>query len=138
LIGLSFVILNLVQKCNQWVDVDQMKSNVLDTSIDAYYSMPNQKKKGQADRIEAVVLYLCAGTVNADCSLREIKRVYDRNFAHEYGEIDAGTVSARVNELIAAGRLERLETIRKCSKSGAGIHPVRPAPKQHSLFGMAA
>lgn len=119
-----------------------MKTSVQDTSINSYYSMPNEKKQGQADRIEAVVKFLCTGTPGADCSLREIKRTYDARYKGTYDargkmitEIDVSTVSARVNELIAAVRLFRPENYsRKCSISGETVHPVKLPSAQFTLF----
>ena len=56
-------------------------------------------------------------------SLKEIQSIYNRY----YKDIDLSTVSARVNGLVAAKRLERLEETRKCSISRISIHPLRPA-----------
>jgi hypothetical protein len=82
--------------------------------------MPVKQLATQADRIEEVVRF---GSVfrGEDMSLKEIKRRYQVRF----GDIELSTVSARVNALVAAKRLERLETTRKCSISGISIHPVR-------------
>lgn len=118
-----------------------MRTNVRETSIKAYRDMPNLKKQGQADRIEAVVKFLCTGTPGADCSLREIKRTYDARYKGTLDyrgmpimEIDVSTVSARVNELVAASRLERPGHTRKCSVSGETVHPVKLPSAQFALF----
>jgi hypothetical protein len=106
-----------------------MRQNVADTSIAAYRAMPVKQLATQADRIYKIV-YLetfqflldgMSGVARRDMSLKEIQRWYRAS----YGEIDLSTVSARVNALVAAKRLERLETTRKCSISGINIHPVR-------------
>jgi len=49
--------------------------------------------------------------------------------------IDASSVSARVNGLIAAGRLVRLERSRPCRVTGRDIHPVRVVAVQAGLGG---
>lgn len=110
-----------------------MKRKVRETSIDAYHDMPNTKKRAQADRIESVVKFLCECTPGADVSLREIKHTYDKNFGRVFGAIDVSTVSARVNELVAAGRLDRPGHTRKCTISKVTVHPVKPASLQLSF-----
>jgi hypothetical protein len=102
-----------------------MKTAVADTSISAYRAMPVKQLATQADRIEQIVAdeYAAWGT---DMSLREIQAAYRRLYCRTRGAyIDVSTVGARVNELIAANRLIRLETTRPCSNSQRPIHPVR-------------
>jgi hypothetical protein len=101
-----------------------MRTNVQDTSITAYRSMPVKRLATQADRIELIVEQWClAWGMEEGLSLKEIKALHQRR----HGDIELSTVSARVNSLVAAKRLERLETTRKCSISGIHIHPVRVA-----------
>lgn len=113
-----------------------MRTNVLDTSIDAYYAMPNTKKAGQADRIEAVVKFLCSGVPGADASLQEIYKWYQARYPSKQDHIEYSTVSARVNELIAAKRLGRRtkDQRRKCSITNIGIRAVFIPSKQIPLF----
>lgn len=101
-----------------------MRTNVADTSIDAYHALPVQTLKTQSDRI--CMLIECHWNLWKEAlSLNEIKRLHKSMF----GDIDLSTISARVNGLVAAKRLERLEETRKCSISGVHIHPLRPAEK---------
>lgn len=65
-----------------------------------------------------------------DLSGKEIQA----NFEQRYNKrIEAGNVSARVNELVAAKRLERIALTRKCTVTGKDIHPVR-VPATQSRF----
>lgn len=98
-----------------------MKTQVLDTSIAAYRAMPVKQLATQAERIEEIVEQWCFAPRKDGLSLREIKAMYGL----AYSDIDLSTVSARVNALVAAKRLERLTTTRKCSVTGVHIHPVR-------------
>jgi hypothetical protein len=82
--------------------------------------MPVKQLATQADRIEQIVR-LRTIFRGEDVSLKEIQHIYHSRYHH----IELSTVSARVNALVAAKRLERLETTRKCSISGVSIHPVR-------------
>jgi hypothetical protein len=92
-----------------------------DTSISAYRSMPVKKLATQADRIcDLVKLHFIAWGGNL--SLREIKSLYQSR----YSEIDLSTIAARVNALVAAKRLRRLEETRKCRLSGIHVHPLVP------------
>lgn len=97
-----------------------MKTAVADTSISAYRAMPVKRLATQADRIVEIVTLYCVWATD-NMSLVEIKRAY----CTRYSDIELSTVSARVNALVAAKRLERLKTTRKCSISGVSIHPVR-------------
>jgi hypothetical protein len=104
-----------------------MRTAVLDTSVDAFRQLPSVALKRQSDRIFEVV-NACA----TDLSLREIAAAYEKRFGLQ---IDISTVSARVNALIAALRVERLESSRPCTVSGKTVHPVRVPPKgQGALF----
>lgn len=95
-----------------------MKTAMQGTSLDAWRQLPLSRLKTQGDRIADVV----ASSTQSDMSLREIAR----DFEIEHGlAIDISTVSARVNALIAAQRLQRLETTRPCRVSGKTVHPVR-------------
>ncbi len=99
-----------------------MKTAMQDTSIAAYRNIPVKSLKTQSDRICEIVTDYCS-LWGGNLSLKEIQSIYSRN----YHDIELSTVSARVNGLVAAKRLERLESTRKCSISGIHIHPLRPA-----------
>ena len=102
-----------------------MRTNVLDTSIDCYHSMGNMYKATICNIICSIV-----ATANESLSLREIQAKYNGFFN---ANIDVSTVSARVNELVTAGRLERTAPVRKCNFSGKTIHPVSVVPVQLRL-----
>ena len=108
-----------------------MRTQVAETSIDAFRSLGNGKIKTQADRIFDVIEK--STTVWAvNFSLNEIKALYRAMYG---GDIELSTVSARVNGLVAARRLERVDSIRKCAVTGSGVRPVRiPETGQRALF----
>jgi hypothetical protein len=96
-----------------------------DSSIRAYRDLPVQTLKTQSDRI--CMLVDCHWNLWKEAlSLNEIKRLHKSMF----GDIELSTIAARVNGLVAAKRLERLETTRKCSISRISIHPIRPRSDQ--------
>lgn len=100
-----------------------MKTQVRGSSIAAYRALPVKQLETQADRICGIV-----EARGGDWSLSEIQKVYISLYG---GNIQVGTVSARVNELIAAKRLERLDAIRRCKvNKDSGIHPVRVPVKE--------
>lgn len=98
-----------------------MKTSVAETSIDTYHAM---RRAGHLTQQQAMVMSAIA--MGRDYSLREIAKLT---------ELDTSTVSGRVNELRANGRLE-LAPARACRHSGRTVHPVRlPAgPAQWGLF----
>ncbi len=102
-----------------------MRAQVLDTSIDAYHGIGNAYKATGCESIYSIVAH-----TPAPLSLREIQFIYRKL---EGVDIDVSTVSARVNELITAGRLERTAPVRKCKFSGKTIHPVSIVPVQLRL-----
>ena len=108
-----------------------MRTAVQETSIDAFYAIVNGRGKTQQERIYEIVRSACLAMPSSNLSLNEIKRLY----VGVHGDIELSTVSARVNSLVCANRLQRLESIRSCSVTGKGIHPVRlPLADQGALF----
>ena len=107
-----------------------MTHATLDTSVSAFYTMPNRAKQGQLNNICAVIMR-CAQRYGGDMSLREIAREYEQTHKRT---IDVSSVSARVNELIACHRLQRDQGTRPCCVSGKSIHPVSIPPRQGRLF----
>ena len=67
-----------------------------------------------------------------DMSGKEIQERYEAIYGKR---IDASSVSARINNLVAAHRLVRLETQRPCRITGRDIHPVRVPLTQARLVG---
>ena len=65
-------------------------------------------------------------------SMQEIQAPLERAVARR---VDMSTISARVNELVAAKRVVRdIDHPRACSVSGAMICPLSVAPKQVRAF----
>jgi hypothetical protein len=106
-----------------------MKTAVQDTSIAAFHQLPGLGLKTQQDRIFDIVADYCKRP-GKDLSLNEIKRLHRAI----HGDIELSTISARVNALVSAGRLERREDIRKYAITGAGIHAVRLPVRQLELI----
>lgn len=102
-----------------------MRTQVRDTSIDAYHSISNTYKATVCDSIYKIV-----AESKVALSLREIQSRYNDLYT---ANIDVSTVSGRVNELIVANRLERTAAVRKCSFSGKSVHPVSVVPVQMRL-----
>ena len=87
--------------------------------------------KGQQRDVLDIVLAASRNGV-ADLSGREIQARYRTTYPGK--DIDTGTVSARVNSLIAAKLLERCPN-RLCSITGKTVGPVRPVAQQTRLVG---
>lgn len=95
----------------------------------AQISLPTRKTK--ADLIDDVV----ADAMRAGCQDVSMREVQARLMAAHGLRLDLSTISARVNELVAAGRLLRNATTRPCTVTGAGIHGLRKLMHQTSLPG---
>lgn len=87
--------------------------------------------KGQQRDVLDIVLAASRNGV-ADLSGREIQARYRQTYPGR--DIDTGTVSARVNSLIAAKLLERCPD-RLCSITGKTVGPVRPVAQQARMVG---
>ena len=97
-----------------------MISNIADTSREALAAISVPKRQSQANDVLLIVTLACKAGAS-DMSGQEIKKAFKAHFDRE---IDASTVSARVNGLVAAGRLIRATQSRSCS---CFPHPtVRP------------
>ncbi|MFV0916070.1 MarR family transcriptional regulator [Ralstonia nicotianae] len=96
-----------------------MKTAVQATSIDAYHSR-SRRTIGQAQCDRIVEYVERAGTA----TIAEIAQAL---------HIEKSSVSARRNELIAAGRLV-LTDDRKCAVTGRYVQCVKLPQKQGSLF----
>lgn len=107
-----------------------MLINAQESSILSHRSLSNYAKKTVADKIYDIVeMYCCidAGGI----SMAEIQD----EFFNIYGKrIEKSTISPRVNELIAGGRLFRHSHLRTCSISGKAIHPITLAKGQLNLL----
>ena len=103
----------------------------IDTSAQALADFGLKKMAKQQHEIFDVVLRAQRNGA-ADMSLTEIRDAYERLHARR---IDLNRVSARVSDLVAAGRLHRRQDTRPCSVSQRPIHPVFVPPEQARLFG---
>ena len=100
-----------------------------DTSAQALDAIGLRAMAGQRRKIfDVVVAAQRSGAV--DLSLREIQQRFE---LREGKRIDVSTVSARVNNLVAAGWLHRRSDIRPCRVTGHGVHPVYVLPQQERL-----
>lgn len=100
-------------------------------SAQAFAQVGNVVLKTEADKI----LDICLGAQRngaQDLSGREIQARYELLYGKR---IDSGTVSARVNALILAGRLKRSQISRACSVTGRDIYPVLVLMAQTRLVG---
>lgn len=102
---------------------------VADTSAQALDAMGLRAMAGQRRRVFDIVVIAQRGGAR-DLSLREIQARYERVHGQR---IDVGTVSARVNNLVAAGWLHRRGDIRACGITGREVHPVFVPEKQARL-----
>lgn len=104
---------------------------IADTSRTAYAQISPRGRVTTTSQIEAIVTAACRSG-SKGMSMQEIQEPLEQALGRR---VDLSTISARVNELVAAKRLVRdTEYTRACSKSGAMIHPLRVAPKQMVAF----
>lgn len=102
----------------------------VDTSAQALAAFGLKKMAKQQHEIFDVVLGAQRNGA-ADMSLTEIRDAYERLHARR---IDLNRVSARVSNLVAAGRLVRRQNTRPCTVSGQQIRPVFVPESQARLF----
>ncbi len=98
-------------------------------SAQAFAQVGNMTLKTESDKIHDICV---AAQRNGAQGLsgREIQHQYELIYGKR---IDAGTVSARVNALILAGRLKRSSVARMCSITGRDIYPVAVPATQARL-----
>ena len=104
-------------------------NNTTNTSAQSLDALGMSKRKSQGDLVYDVVRAHCVAG-GGDMSGREIQAEYE---AVHGRRIDSGTVSARVNALVTAKRLVRSAGTRKCTITGADIHPVLVVAQQARL-----
>jgi hypothetical protein len=85
--------------------------------------------KQQAEIFDVVLGAQRNGTDNM--SLTEIRDAYERRYGRR---IDVARVSARVSDMVAAGRLVRIADTRPCAVTGRLVHPVLVPAKQARLI----
>lgn len=111
--------------------LDSSPTTTSQASATALGQIGNVDKKTLCDKI----LDICIAAQRrgqADSSGKEIQQRYEAIYGKR---IDSGTVSARVNELVAAKRLDRVAISRACTVSKRDIYPVRVPATQARLIG---
>jgi hypothetical protein len=107
------------------------QANTAQTSAQALNALGPRNVKRKLDQIHDICI-AAQRNGRGDMSGKEIQHQYE--FVHAQ-RIDASIISARVNDLIAAGRLERCAIARMCLITGREIHPVRVPATQSRLVG---
>ena len=102
----------------------------IDTSAQALAAFGLKKMAKQQHEIFDVVLRAQRNGAD-DMSLTEIRDAYERLHGRR---IDLNRVSARVSNLVAAGRLVRRADTRPCTVTQRQIHPVLVPESQARLF----
>lgn len=98
------------------------------SSFQALQDLGLQGLKTSADDIYLIIAAYCrAGGSAADITRREIQLMYEKRFERR---IEASTISPRVNELIAAGRVLQRGFSRTCVVTGKHVFPVYVVAKQ--------
>lgn len=110
-------------------DITHSVDQPVNTSAQALAAMRLPDIKQLQDKIHDICV---AAQRNgyADLSGKEIQARYELLYGQR---IEASTVSSRVNNLVTAGRLERVKQVRPCAVTGRDIHPVRVPLKQARL-----
>ena len=106
-------------------------TNIAPASRQALASISLPARKTKADLIDDVV----ADAMRAGCPNVSMREVQTRLLASHGLRLDLSTISGRVNELVAAGRLLRSKTTRPCTVTGQGIHALSKLMQQTSLPG---
>lgn len=102
----------------------------LDTSSESLRAMAPRKLARQQQEIFDVVLGAQRNGAR-DCSLAEIREAYEHLYSNR---IETGRISARVADMVSAGRLCKREDTRPCSITQRNIHPVYVPEQQARLI----
>jgi hypothetical protein len=106
-------------------------TNIAPASRQALASISLPARKTRADLIDDVV----ADAMRSGCSDVSMREVQARLMTTYDLRLDLSTISGRVNELVAAGRLIRSQATRPCSVTGQSIHALSKRRSQTSLPG---
>lgn len=106
-------------------------TNIARASRQALASISLPHRKTKSDLIDDVV----ADAMRAGCQDVSMREVQARLMAAHGLRLDLSTISGRVNELVAAGRLIRSTTTRPCTVTGQGIHALSKQMAQTTLPG---
>lgn len=113
--------------------LDTEKADTRETSRLSLNRMGARELAGKMAEILDVVTH-CHRQGMIDVSLTEIRDVYEATLCKR---IDLNRVSARVYDLVNAGKLERQPVMRPCSKTGRMVHAVKAVAQQARLAGVA-
>jgi len=102
-----------------------------DTKADAYRKVNLTERARQALAIEEIVRRHAPSQPDRALSGKEIQWHYERDHGKR---IEAGVVSGRVNNLVTALRLVRIQTPRACSITGKPVLPVCLVQTQKPMF----
>jgi hypothetical protein len=95
----------------------------------AQISMPG--RKSLLDLIESVVAQACRSGAK-DLSMKEVQAALRRVHGRD---VEVASISARVNELVSAGRLVRDKLhMRPCTVTGRNIEPLSAPMVQDRMF----
>lgn len=100
-----------------------------EASAQALHGLSIGTQKTMGDKIVHILQQAHQAGVR-DLSGREIQARYQQQFGQF---VEMSSLSGRINNLMAAGRVERLQDHRPCTVTGLNIAPVRLVPKQGSL-----
>ena len=106
-----------------------METTTAHTSAEALNRLTQCKRKRLQDELHDICLAAQRNGAD-DMSGREIQAAYERLTGKR---IDASSISSRINSLVAAGRLVRLDISRACKVTGNNILPVRVPATQARL-----
>lgn len=114
---------------NSTTDLPDWFDQPVNTSAKALAAMPLPDIKQLQDKIHDICVAAQRNGYD-DLSGKEIQARYELLYGHR---IEASSVASRVNNLVTAGRLERVQQVRPCAVTGRDIHPVRVPMKQVRL-----
>lgn len=104
---------------------------IASTSRESLSKISLPERQTTTAKIEAVVITAMRNGA-PDLSMREIQAAFE---AQHGRRIDLCFISARINELVAAKRLDRNKMItRPCSLSNSPIHPITAPAQQQRMF----
>lgn len=104
--------------------------SVAGTSRQQLQRLSLTRRKSMTDEIE-LTIRMAHHRGLKDMSMQEVQHDLEQRLEHR---IELSTISARVNELVSAGRVLRdKERTRPCTRSKADIHPLSIPPTQARL-----
>lgn len=114
---------------NNTTDLPEWFDKPVNTSAASLAAMRQPDIKQLQDKIHDICVAAQRNGYD-DLSGKEIQARYELLYGHR---IEASSVASRVNNLVTAGRLERVQQVRPCTVTGRDIRPVRVPMKQVRL-----